>query len=154
MSKYLIRVARLHDVGAMAALSEVYHSATVFPAIIPFDRHSVEATLRSIISEPMGVALVLECSEFGVVGMMTGKVCPAYWNAAALIGQQFLLFVLPGFRDGHYRELLGRFEAECRDRGACVVASAVPFGKRTLSMDRVLVGSGYFALEGVYVKEV
>jgi hypothetical protein len=149
----MIRQAEEIDIPILVELGLMFYEATPLKSLVDYDMGSIEALIKRIMVDPMGILLVLERGG-EVIGGIMGLVVPLYWNNAVLCGQQISLFVRPDKRCPEGIRLLPEFKRLCREKGAQIIFSGAKKNADFPAMDKMLTRQGLFELESMYIGRI
>ncbi len=149
----MIRPATHDDVPALVELLAPFFDASGMAKVASWCPDSLSASLQSMIDLPSAILLVALSGgvPVGVAGAMT---FPAYWNRAALIGQETFWWALPEHRGTVGPAMLEAMEEAARDLGCQAFLMVCLEALRPAAVGKLYERRGYTALEHSYVRSL
>lgn len=147
----MIRRATVADIPAIAALGERFHALAGWEEI-PYSVEDCAASLERFFE--LGAFLCVVSDDGGINGMAAGLVCPVYFNADHLSGEELFWWVADDAPQFAGIRLLEALERAARDAGCQTWQMKSLARLNGDRMTRLYERRGYRASEQIFIKRL
>lgn len=148
----IIRDAELSDVPDLARLGALFHAESGLADLIEYVEADYAAWLSAVIGLPNVLMLVADDGE--IKGATGGMVCPIYFNAAHITGEELFFWVHPDSRGSLGLRLIEALESAARDAGCSSWHMKALAGVKPEATGRFYERRGYRPAENSYIKRL
>ncbi len=139
----MTRLATVEDIPALVEMGAKFHAMSPHAFLGEYDPAGITNLLTFFVT---GNTTILLTNGEGIIG---GVLAPVYFAPTKIMAEESFLWARKGGG-----ELLAAFEAEAKGRGAAFVLMSTLENEKVRAMDRVMIRSGYRAVERRYIKEL